>query len=60
MIETALQTRSDWVYERLKQAIVSGELPQWGGAVGKDVGIGRPQAKNRVVTIKDRNSITTL
>ena len=27
MIETAPQTRSDWVYERLKQAIVSGELP---------------------------------
>jgi GntR family carbon starvation induced transcriptional regulator len=27
MIETAPQTRSDWVYERLKLAIVSGELP---------------------------------
>jgi len=27
MMETAPQTRSDWVYERLKQAIVSGELP---------------------------------
>ena len=27
MIETAPQTRSDWVYERLKHAIVSGELP---------------------------------
>ena len=27
MIETAPQTRSDWVYERLKQAIVRGELP---------------------------------
>ena len=27
MIEAAPQTRSDWVYERLKQAIVSGELP---------------------------------
>ncbi len=26
MIETAPQTRSDWVYERLKHAIVSGEL----------------------------------
>lgn len=26
-METAPQTRSDWVYERLKQAIVSGELP---------------------------------
>ena len=27
MTETAPQTRSDWIYERLKQAIVSGELP---------------------------------
>lgn len=27
MIETAPQTRSDWVYERLKHAIVRGELP---------------------------------
>jgi GntR family carbon starvation induced transcriptional regulator len=27
MMETAPQTRSDWVYERLKHAIVSGELP---------------------------------
>ena len=27
MVETAPQTRSDWVYERLKLAIVSGELP---------------------------------
>lgn len=27
MIETAPQTRSDWVYERLKHAIVTGELP---------------------------------
>jgi hypothetical protein len=27
MMEAAPQTRSDWVYERLKQAIVSGELP---------------------------------
>jgi DNA-binding GntR family transcriptional regulator len=26
MMETAPQTRSDWVYERLKQAIVIGEL----------------------------------
>ncbi len=35
MIETVPQTRSDWVYERLKQAIVSGELPQWGGRGGR-------------------------
>jgi GntR family transcriptional regulator, carbon starvation induced regulator len=27
MIEAAPQTRSDWVYERLKHAIVSGEFP---------------------------------
>jgi GntR family transcriptional regulator, carbon starvation induced regulator len=27
MVETAPQTRSDWVYERLKHAIVTGELP---------------------------------
>jgi DNA-binding GntR family transcriptional regulator len=27
MMETAPQTRSDWVYERLKHAIVSGALP---------------------------------
>jgi GntR family carbon starvation induced transcriptional regulator len=27
MMETAPQTRSDWVYDRLKHAIVSGELP---------------------------------
>jgi GntR family transcriptional regulator, carbon starvation induced regulator len=27
MIETAPQTRSDWVYERLKHAIITGELP---------------------------------
>lgn len=27
MVETAPQTRSDWVYERLKHAIITGELP---------------------------------
>jgi len=37
MIETAPQTRSDWVYERLKHAIVSGELPPGGRLVAAEL-----------------------
>jgi GntR family transcriptional regulator, carbon starvation induced regulator len=37
MTETAPQTRSDWVYERLKHAIVSGELPPGARLVAADL-----------------------
>ena len=37
MVETAPQTRSDWVYERLKLAIVSGELPPGARLVAADL-----------------------
>ncbi|MBI3304593.1 MAG: GntR family transcriptional regulator [Deltaproteobacteria bacterium] len=37
MTDTAPQTRSDWVYERLKQAIVSGELPPGTRLVATDL-----------------------
>jgi GntR family transcriptional regulator, carbon starvation induced regulator len=37
MVETAPQTRSDWVYERLKHAIVTGELPPGARLVAADL-----------------------
>jgi GntR family transcriptional regulator, carbon starvation induced regulator len=37
MIEAAPETRSDWVYKRLKHAIVSGELPPGARLVAADL-----------------------